>query len=149
MDEPERRERHAEAEPEVRRDLAQRAEHDLGARAVRAALAEVVLHQPHAVEAEGVGQRDLLERVPVRLLLGLALPVRVRLVRPGLGDVDLVEQVELHGLALLFAIANSRLRFRTRVSEGSLGGVKPKGAALPSRGSSSCTSAHLPGAGPG
>src|SRR5207249_254799 len=139
MDEPERRERHAEPEAEVRGDLAERAEHDLGARTVRPALPEVVLHEPHPVEPERVGERDLLERVPVCLLLGLALAVRVWPVRPRLRDVDLVEQVELHGLALLFAIANSRLRFRTRVSEGSLGGVKPKGAALPSRGSSSCT----------
>ena len=74
----------------------QRAEDDLGRRRVRAALAEVVLDQPDRVEAELVGELDLLERLLVGPLLGLALAVRVGLARPGLGDVDLVEQVELH-----------------------------------------------------
>jgi hypothetical protein len=66
---------------------------------VRAAFAEVVLDVPRGVEPERVGQLDLLERLPVRPLLGLALTVGMR-ARPRLGDVDLVEQVELHRASL-------------------------------------------------
>jgi hypothetical protein len=40
-----------------------RGEHDLGGRAVRVLLEEVVLDRPHPVEAELVGQPRLLERV--------------------------------------------------------------------------------------
>ena len=43
---------HAEAETDVLRRLGERADHDLGRRAVRAALAEVVLDEPRDVEAE-------------------------------------------------------------------------------------------------
>ena len=46
---------------------------------VRAALAEVVLDVPGRVEAELVGELDLLERLVVGLLLGLPLAVGVRL----------------------------------------------------------------------
>ena len=44
-----------------------RGEHDLGRRAVRVLLEEVVLDRPHPVEAELVGQARLLEGVPVHL----------------------------------------------------------------------------------
>ena len=47
-------------------DLRQRADHHLGRRAVRAALAEVVLDVPGGVEAELVGQLDLLDAPPGR-----------------------------------------------------------------------------------
>ena len=74
--------------------LGQRADDDLGGGRVRAALTEVVLDVPDGVEAQGVGQLDLLERLGVGLLLGLALAPGV-LPRPRLGHVDLVQQVEL------------------------------------------------------
>ena len=90
-----RHERDAEAEAQVLRALRQRPDDHLGCRRVRAPLAEVVLDVPRAVEAEGVGELDLLDRLPVRALLGLALAVRVGL-RPRLRHVDLVQQVELH-----------------------------------------------------
>src|SRR5438445_9847684 len=61
-----------------------------------AAFPKVVLHVPGGVEAQLVGQLDLLEGLPVRLLLGLPLPIGVRAI-PRLGDVDFIEQVELHG----------------------------------------------------
>ncbi len=72
----------------------ERADDHLGRGRVRAPLPEVVLHVPRAVEAQGVGELDLLERLPVRTLLRLALAVRVR-PRPRLRNVDLVEKVEL------------------------------------------------------
>src|SRR5262249_18547370 len=60
------------------------------------------------VEAELVGQLDLLERLRVRALLGFPLPVRVRPPRPR--HVDLVEQVELHTRRLpLGSLARVRL----------------------------------------
>ena len=77
-------------------------------RAVRATLAEVVLHHPDGVEAELVGEGDLLHGLVVGPLLVLPLGVGVRLVPPRRGDVDLVEQVELHG-GLLFACFCKRL----------------------------------------
>src|SRR5205085_8155208 len=67
-----------------------------GRRAVRAALAEVVLDVPRGVEPELVGELDLLDRLVIRLLLGFALTVRVGLIGPRPGDIDLVEKVELH-----------------------------------------------------
>ena len=78
VDEAERHQRDAEAEADVLGRLRERAEHDLGCGAVRATFAEVVLDEPHGVEAEGVGELDLVEHLVVRALLGLALPVRVR-----------------------------------------------------------------------
>ena len=91
-----RHERHAEAEPEVLGALRQRADEHLGRRAVRAALAEVVLDVPRRVEAQRVGELDLLDRLRVGALLGLALAVRVGLA-PRLRHVDLVQQVEFQG----------------------------------------------------
>src|SRR5207302_5533889 len=87
---------HAEAQADVLGDLGQGAVDDLGCRAVRAALAEVVLDEPAGVEAELVGQLDLLEGLGVGLLLGPPL-VLGELTGPGAGDVDLVEQVQLQG----------------------------------------------------
>ena len=88
--------RDAEAEAEVLGDLRERAVDHFGRRAVRAPLTEVVLDQPHGVEPQPVGETDLLERLPVGLLLARPLSVRV-LAGPRPGDVDLVEQVEFHG----------------------------------------------------
>ena len=68
-----RHEHDAEAEAQVLGGLGQRADDHLGGGRVRPALAEVVLDVPHGVEAERVGQLDLLERLGVGLLLGLAL----------------------------------------------------------------------------
>ena len=59
--------RDAEAEADVLGALRERADDHLGRRRVRAALAEVVLDVPGGVEAELVGQLDLLERLPVGL----------------------------------------------------------------------------------
>ena len=58
-----------------------------------------MLHRPHTLEAELVGQTDLLETVVVDLLLA---PVG-----PRTGDGDLVEDAELHRLPL-FAPQNCR-----------------------------------------
>jgi hypothetical protein len=92
-------ERDPEAEADLLGDLAERPDEDLGRRGVRPALAEVVLDVPRAVEAEPVGEADLLDRLGVGLLLGGPLPVRV-LAGPGLRDIDLVQQIELHGVPL-------------------------------------------------
>jgi hypothetical protein len=100
----------AEPETEVLGALREGADDHLGGGGVGAALTEVVLHVPRRVEAEGVGQLDLLERLLVGLLLHLPLAPRVRL-GPGLGDVDLVEQIQFHRRAPVvsgsFATANT------------------------------------------
>ena len=62
---------------------------DLGVRAVRVLLQEVVLDGPEGVPAELVAGDGLLQRVLVRDELAVLLP--------GAGDGDLVEQRELHG----------------------------------------------------
>jgi hypothetical protein len=55
---------------------------------VRVLLEEVVLHLPREVDAEAVGQLDLVERILEELVL-------VPLV-PGARDLVLVEDAELH-----------------------------------------------------
>ena len=94
--EPRRHERHAEAEAEVAGRQRQSSEHHLVGRAGRPTVAEMVLHAPHGLEAERVGQLDLLDALVVGRLFGLPLPVGMRLVpRLDLG-LELVEQIELH-----------------------------------------------------
>ena len=51
------------AEPDALGALARRGEEHLGGRGVRVLLEEVVLDLPDVVEAEPVGELDLLERV--------------------------------------------------------------------------------------
>jgi hypothetical protein len=110
---------------------------------VRAALAEMVLDAPDGVEAQPVGELDLLEGLLVGLLLGLALPVGMRL-GPRLGDVDLVEQVELH--------RSSSLRIsleRTRGSDSERSIPNPGGAVKPVLGHPPATeTAAASGSGP-
>ena len=75
----------------------ERADDHLGGRAVRAALAEVVLDEPGGVEAELVGELHLLEHLGVGALL--AVPAGRTGCGPashGSGRVDLVQQVQLH-----------------------------------------------------
>ena len=78
----------AVAESDVLGDLAARSEEDLGGTAVRVLLEEVVLDLPHVVDAEGVGELDLLQRVLDQLLLAALLPRA--------GVLVLVEDPELH-----------------------------------------------------
>ena len=88
----------ADADPlGPRRD---RGEEHLGRRAVAVALEEVVLHGPHPVEAELVGEDRLLHRVLVDLPLGRAVERR--------GHGQLEEDAEPHGPS--FAHATSRNR---------------------------------------
>ena len=63
-------------------------EEDLGGRGVAVLLEEVVLDLPDVVEAEAVGQLDLLEGVLEQAVLVAVLP--------GPGDLVLVEDAELH-----------------------------------------------------
>jgi hypothetical protein len=80
---------HSVAEADARRALAARGQEDLRRRRVAVLLEEVVLDLPHVLEAQGVGERDLLERV-------LKQPV-LRAVRPRSAHLVLVEDAELHG----------------------------------------------------
>jgi hypothetical protein len=89
-------ERDAESEANVLGGPRERADDHLGGGRVGAPLAEVVLDVPAGVEPELVGEQDLLEGLLVRPLLGLPLTVGV-LPGPRLGDINLVEQVQLHG----------------------------------------------------
>src|SRR5262249_26625607 len=97
MREPERRQRHAEAEPDALGHLRKRAEQHLRRGAVRAPLAEMMLHRPDRVEAEPIRELDLLNRLVVGASLALALAPGMWL-PPRLRRVDFVEQVELHRL---------------------------------------------------
>ena len=104
-----RHERDAEPEADLLGALRERADDDLGRGRVRSPLAEVVLDVPCGVEAQLVGELDLLERLLVGLLLRLSLAPRVG-PGPGLGDVDLVEHVEFHGLPLGVVAAGARTK---------------------------------------
>src|SRR5260370_11332086 len=75
---------------------------DLGVRAVRVLLEEVVLDGPEGVEADLVAEDRLFERV----LVGLMLLVG----EPGLRHGDLVEQRELHGSWSSWVSLESRAR---------------------------------------
>ena len=74
--------------PDLLRDHGARGEEELGRGAVGILLEEVVLHRPHLVEAQLVGQLHLLQRVVVDGAL--------RLPRPRAGHRQLVEEAELH-----------------------------------------------------
>ena len=76
-------------EPDARRALRARGEEHLRRARVRVLLEEVVLDLPHVVDAEAVGELDLLEGLDDHL------PLRVRGPRPR--ELELVEQPELHG----------------------------------------------------
>ena len=76
------------AEADVLRALAGRGEEDLGRGGVRVLLEEVVLDLPHVLDAELVGELDLVERVLDQLLLAVLGP-RAR-------ELVLVEDAELH-----------------------------------------------------
>ncbi len=78
----------AVAETDVLRALAGRGEEDLGRRRVRVLLEEVVLDLPHVLDAEAVGQLDLVERV-LDQRRSLSLVPRSR-------QLVLVEDAELH-----------------------------------------------------
>jgi len=66
-------------------------EEQLGRARVRVLLEEVVLDDPHAVDADAVGELDLLER--------LVHDPPLVAVDPGAGRLVLVEQSELHATA--------------------------------------------------
>ena len=68
-------------------------EEDLRRRAVGVLLEEVVLDGPRLVEAQLVGKLHLGEGVVVDLVFGEGMP--------GLGDGKLVEDAELHGVAMV------------------------------------------------
>ena len=70
------------------RALAARGEEHLGRRRVAVLLEEVVLDLPHVLDAERVGELDLLERVLDQLVLGAVVPRTP--------DLVLVEDPELH-----------------------------------------------------
>ena len=78
----------AVAEADVLGPLAGRGEEHLGRGGVRVLLEEVVLDLPHVLDAELVGELDLLERVLDQLALGVVGP-RTRV-------LVLVEDAELH-----------------------------------------------------
>ena len=90
-----RGERDAVPEPHVLGALAGRREEDFGRRGVRVLLKVVVFHLKDVVEAEFIGELDLVERLLVDAQLGLRIPV-VGIV--GLGELQLVEQTKLHGI---------------------------------------------------
>ncbi len=78
----------AVAEADPRRALAARGEEHLGRRGVAVLLEEVVLDLPHVLDAEPVGELDLLERVLDQGLLARGVPRAAHLM--------LVEDAELH-----------------------------------------------------
>src|SRR6266540_6731200 len=94
------------AEPDVLGALARRRQEHLRRRAVAVLLEEVVLHFPHAVQPQPIGQLDLLEGVAQQLLL------RPRRVRPR--QLVLIKQPEAHAHSILhLASSLGRRRFAT------------------------------------
>ena len=75
-------------EPDALRALARGSEEHLGSAGVAVLLEEVVLDLPHVVDADRVGQFDLLEGLLHDTPLGILLP--------GTRQLELVEQSELH-----------------------------------------------------
>jgi hypothetical protein len=96
MDEAERHEHHTETQPQVFRGEGQTAQDRFGSRTRRAAVAEMVLDTPRRIEAQLVGELNLLDRLVVGALFGVSLAVRVGQA-PGLDlGLELVQQIELH-----------------------------------------------------
>src|SRR3954451_2891215 len=93
-----------EAEADVRRALTGRREEDVGGAGVRVLLEEVVLDLPDVVEADAVGQLDLVERIGDQLSLGVLGP-RAR-------ELVLVEDAEAHRAAIVREAAPTRGRAR-------------------------------------
>jgi len=79
---------HPVAEPDALRPLARSAEEDLGCRRMGVLLEEVVLDFPREVEAQAVGQLDLVEGLLQQFVLALRVP--------GTRQLVLVEDPELH-----------------------------------------------------
>ena len=61
-------------EPDATRALAGGAQEDLGRRAVRVLLEKVVLDGPRVIEAEPVGEHDLVERLVKEAVLVIGFP---------------------------------------------------------------------------
>jgi hypothetical protein len=59
----------AETQAQMTRSLRKRGEHELGLRCMRVAGHQVVFDEPHAVEAEPVGELDFDERIGIDVLL--------------------------------------------------------------------------------
>ena len=89
----------AVAEAHVLGALAACREEDLGRGGVAVLLQEVVLDLPDVLDAERVGQLDLVERVRDQLVLGAVVP--------GSPDLVLVEDAELHGQPAAAATAST------------------------------------------
>src|SRR5437764_1880506 len=79
----------AVAQPDVLGPLAGRGEEHLGGRRVAVLLEEVVLDLPHVIDAQLVGQLDLVEGVLQQTVFVVRLPRS--------GQLMLVEDAELHG----------------------------------------------------
>ena len=86
--EPDRQLHDAVSEPDPLRPLARRGEEHLRRARVRVLLEEMVLDLPDVVEAEAVGELDLVERVLHDALFGVGIP------RPR--ELVLVEETEPH-----------------------------------------------------
>ena len=84
-----RRQHHADAEADRAGALADRRQGQVRGAVVRPHRAEVMLGEPHALEALLLGIGDLLQ--------GLVDALRFTGRGPGLGNLDLVEQANSHG----------------------------------------------------
>src|SRR4029453_5587491 len=87
-----RHQRDAVAAPDLLRALAARGQEHLGGGGVRVLLEKVVLDLPGVVDAEPVGELDLVERLLEQPALAVA--------SPGPRDLVLVEDAELHLVVL-------------------------------------------------
>ena len=89
-------------EPDVRRARRSRGEEHLGRRRVRVLVEEVVFDLPGVVEAEPVGEFDLVECLVEQAILVV--------VAPRLGELVLVEDPELHAHQQTTPVCSGRSR---------------------------------------
>ena len=102
-----RREHHPVPEPDAARIAGAGAEEYLRGGRVSVFLQEVVLDLPHVVDAEAIGQLDLLDGIPKETVLGVLVP--------GTGELVFVEESEFSSFLTVLAAVGASYHSRRGV----------------------------------